>query len=273
MKKNKPEVGAAVAVKPGEKVQLKAIDPGAKPELDKGEAKLRTERDAKAIDELQNRLYAEGTRALLVILQGTDTSGKDGTIRAVFNYTGPVGVQVTSFKAPNSDELSRDYLWRVHKAVPARGMIGIFNRSHYEDVLIVKVKRLVPAEAVEARYEQINQFEKHLVENGTTIIKLMLHISREEQKKRFEERVVNPRKQWKFNPADVEDRKLWDEYEAAYEAMLQRCSTELAPWHVIPADRNWVRNWTVAQIVRQTLEKMNPQFPKRQWTAADVKID
>jgi polyphosphate kinase 2 (PPK2 family) len=161
----------------------------------------------------------------------------------------------------------------VHKAVPARGMIGIFNRSHYEDVLIVKVKKLVPAEAVEARYEQINQFEKHLVENGTTIIKLMLHISREEQKKRFEERITNPNKQWKFNPADVEDGKLWDDYQAAYEAMLNRCSTELAPWHVIPADRNWVRNWTVAQIVRQTLEKMNPQFPKRQWTAAGVKID
>jgi PPK2 family polyphosphate:nucleotide phosphotransferase len=263
----------AIIVKPGERVRLKNIDPRTVPELEREEAKQRTKQDAEAIDELQNRLYAEGKRALLVVLQGTDTSGKDGTIRAVFNVAGPIGVHVTPFRAPNSDESAHDYLWRVHKAVPAKGMIGIFNRSHYEDVLIVKVKRLAATEAIEKRYEQINQFEKHLTENGTMILKFMLHISREEQRKRFQERLTDPRKQWKFNPADLEDRKLWDEYQTAYEIMLNRCSTTFAPWHVIPADRNWVRNWTVAQIVRRALEKMNPQYPKPPWNPAEIKID
>jgi PPK2 family polyphosphate:nucleotide phosphotransferase len=182
-------------------------------------------------------------------------------------------VHVTPFRAPNLDELAHDYLWRVHKAVPAKGMIGIFNRSHYEDVLIVKVKQLAAAEAIEKRYEQINQFEKQLAENGTMIVKFMLHISRDEQKKRFQERLADPKKQWKFNPADLEDRKLWDDYQAAYEIMLSRCSTALAPWHVIPADRNWIRNWTVAQIVRKTLEKMNPQYPTPRWNPAEIRFE
>lgn len=265
--------GVAILVKPGEKLRLKNIDPRIIPKMDKEEAKLRTQQDAEAIDELQNRLYAEGKRALLVVLQGTDTSGKDGTIRAVFNIAGPIGVHVTPFRAPNPDELAHDYLWRVHKAVPGKGMIGIFNRSHYEDVLIVKVKQLAAAEAIEKRYEQINQFEKHLAENGTTILKFMLHISRDEQKKRFQERLADPKKQWKFNPADLDDRKLWDDYQAAYEIMLSRCSTGFSPWHVIPADRNWIRNWTIAQIVRKTLEKMNPQYPTPRWNPAEIKFE
>jgi PPK2 family polyphosphate:nucleotide phosphotransferase len=273
MKNLQADTGAAILVKPGERVDLANIDPDAKPDFDKDEAKHCTARDARTIDELQNRLYAERKQALLVILQGIDASGKDGTIRAVFNVTGPVGVQVTSFRAPTADELARDYLWRVHKAAPARGMIGVFNRSHYEDVLIVKVKQLAPAKAIEQRYDQINCFEKHLRENGTTILKFMLHISKEEQAKRFRERLENPKKHWKFNPADLEDRKLWNDYRSAYETMLERCSTDIAPWYVVPADRNWVRNWTVAQIVRRTLESMDPQHPKPDWNPSEIRID
>jgi PPK2 family polyphosphate:nucleotide phosphotransferase len=264
--------GPAVVVKPGQKFRLKDVDPRITPRLDKQAAKLATEADAKAIDELQDRLYAEARRALLVVLQGTDTSGKDGTIRAVCNSVGPLGVHVTPFRTPSAEELAHDFLWRVHKAVPGKGIIGIFNRSHYEDVLIVKVKRLAPADAIEMRYEQINQFEKHLTDNGTTILKFMLHISKDEQKKRFEERLADPKKQWKFNPADLEDRELWADYQAAYELMLNRCSTHHAPWHVVPADRNWVRNLAIAQTVRRTLEKMDPRYPKPAWSPADVKI-
>jgi polyphosphate kinase 2 (PPK2 family) len=163
-------------------------------------------------------------------------------------------------------------LWRVHYQVPPKGIIGIFNRSHYEDVLIVKVKNLVPPDVIEERYDQINQFEKHLVENDIAILKFMLHISPEEQKERLTERLQDPKKQWKFNPADLEDRKLWKDYQDAYEIALGRCSTKWAPWHVIPADRNWVRNAEIARIVRRKLEEMNPQYPKPEWNPADFKI-
>jgi PPK2 family polyphosphate:nucleotide phosphotransferase len=262
----------AVIVKPGSKIQLKDIDPAALPALGKQEAKDIVAKNAKAIDELQDRLYAEGRRALLVVLQGMDCSGKDGTIRSVFNTAGPVGVQVTPFRAPTVEELAHDFLWRVHKAVPAKGMIGIFNRSHYEDVLVVKVKQLAPAEEIERRYAQINRFEQHLAESGTIVLKFMLHISKAEQKKRFEERLTEREKQWKFNPGDLEDRKLWNSYQAAYETMLNRCSSEHAPWHVIPADRNWVRNLSVSSIVRQALEGLKLQYPAPKWKPADFVI-
>jgi PPK2 family polyphosphate:nucleotide phosphotransferase len=240
---------------------------------DKDETKRQVEKDAAAIDELQNRLFAEGKRSLLVILQGMDSSGKDGTVRAVFNTCGPIGVTVASFKAPTPDELAHDYLWRVHKLTPARGMIGIFNRSHYEDVLVVKVRKFAPPEAIERRYDEINQFEKMLSQNGTKILKFMLHISKEEQAVRLQERVDDAAKRWKFNPGDLDDRALWDDYMKAYEEALVRCSTPQAPWHVIPADRNWVRNGIIARIVRQTLEEMDPQFPApKGWDPAAVKI-
>ena len=209
---------------------------------DKEEVKLKTAEHAVAIDAGQNALFAEGKRSLLVVLQGIDCSGKDGTVRAVFNTCGPIGVQIASFKAPTEEELAHDYLWRVHNVVPRRGMIGIFNRSHYEDVLVVKVKGFASPEAIERRYEEINQFEKILAQNGTRILKFMLHISKDEQAERLKDRVADPAKRWKFNPGDLEDRKLWDQYMAAYEVALNRCSTDHAPWHVIPADRNWVRN-------------------------------
>jgi PPK2 family polyphosphate:nucleotide phosphotransferase len=240
---------------------------------DKDAAKLKTAEDAVAIDELQNRLFAEGKHALLVVLQGIDCSGKDGTVRAVFNTCGPIGVQVNSFKAPTDVELSHDYLWRVHHVVPPRGMIGIFNRSHYEDVLVVKVKGYAPTEVIERRYDEINQFEKILTQNGVVILKFMLNISKEEQAIRLKERVDDPTKRWKFNPGDLEDRKLWDDYMKAYEVALTRCSTEHVPWHVIPADRNWVRNHVIGRIVRERLEQMNPQFPEpKGWDPAKIEI-
>jgi PPK2 family polyphosphate:nucleotide phosphotransferase len=272
MKTKQDIAGPAVVVKPGAKLLLSGIDPRATAGLVKAEAKAETERDAEAIDKLQDRLYAEGSRALLVVLQGTDTSGKDGAIRAVFNRTGPIGVVVTAFKAPSADELAHDFLWRIHRAVPAKGMIGIFNRSHYEDVLIAKVKKLAAPDVIEARYEQINRFERHLSETGTAILKFMLHISKDEQRQRFDERLHKREKQWKFNPGDLEDRKLWPDYRAAYETMLARCSTEHAPWHVIPADRNWVRNHAIGRIVRQTLERLDPQYPKPDWKPEDFVI-
>ncbi len=266
--------GEQFLVPPGKPFKLARRDPHADGGLgNKEKAKARTAVDAAAIDELQNRLFAEGKRALLVVLQGIDCSGKDGTVRAVFNACGPIGVRIAPFKAPSAEELSHDYLWRIHQQCPPRGYIGIFNRSHYEDVLVVKVRKFAAEADIERRYEQINRFEKHLAENGTTILKFMLHISKEEQATRLRERIADPAKRWKFNPADLEDRKLWGDYMAAYEMAVSRCSTAHAPWHVIPADRNWVRNAAIARIVRETLEGMNPRYPQpRDWSPDKIKV-
>ena len=240
---------------------------------DKDEAKVQTAEDAVAIDSLQDRLFAEGKRALLVILQGIDCSGKDGTVRTVFNTCGPIGVCVHPFKAPTVDELAHDYLWRAHKACPARGFIQIFNRSHYEDVLVVKVRKFAAAEAIEQRYDQINAFEKMLSENGTRVLKFMLHISKDEQAERLKARVEDATKRWKFNPGDLEDRKLWDDFMGAYETAIRRCSTDHAPWHVVPSDRKWVRSAVIGRIVRETLEEMNPQYPEpKDWDPKSIKI-
>lgn len=252
-------------VKPGESIDLGKIDPRLVPGVpERQAAKAETAEDAKAIDKLQDRLFAEGTRALLIVLQGMDTSGKDGTVRGVFNACGPIGVAVTPFKAPGEEERQHDFLWRVHKAVPRAGLIGIFNRSHYEDVLVAKVKALASPDAIERRYGEINAFEAHLSANGTHILKFMLHISKDEQAERLQARVDEPDKRWKFNPGDLEDRKLWADYMAAYEVMLARCSTVHAPWHIIPADRKWARNWIIARITREAIEEMNPQYPQVQ---------
>jgi len=246
----------------GKGVSLAKIDPRSDGAFaSKEEARARIKADADAINMLQDRLYAEGERSLLVVLQGMDCSGKDGTVRAVFNTCGPMGVDVTPFKVPSEEERDHDYLWRVHKACPRKGFIGIFNRSHYEDVLVVKVKKLAKADAIERRYEEINHFEKLLTDNGTRILKFMLHISKDEQAERLRDRVNDPSKQWKFNPGDLADRKLWDDYMAAYELALKRCSTAHAPWHVIPSDRNWARNAAIARIVRETLDEMAPAYP------------
>ena len=239
---------------------------------DRDEAEAYLAECAKAIDKLQDRLYAEGQRALLVVLQGIDTAGKDGTVRGVFNQCGPLGVRVTAFGRPTDIELAHDYLWRVHAAAPRKGHIGVFNRSHYEDVLVVKVRNLAPAKMIEQRYDQINAFEKHLVENGATILKFMLNISKDEQRERLQARLDNEAKHWKFNPSDLEDRKLWDNFQGAYETMLDRCSTEHAPWRVVPSDRKWQRNTIIAAVVRETLERMDPKYPRVDWDPKDFKI-
>ena len=263
-----------LVVKPGSKVDLGDIDPRDVDCLGKEEAvRAKLEEDVVAIDALQDRLYAEGKRSLLVVLQGTDTSGKDGTIRGVFNTTGPLGVTVTAFKRPSEEELAHDFLWRVHLAAPRRGTIGIFNRSHYEDVLVGRVRKLAPKEVIEQRYDQINDFERTLAENGTVILKFMLHISKKEQAERLQERLDDKTKNWKFNAGDLEDRKLWDEYKKAYETALARCSTDHAPWHIVPADRKWARNAIIAAIVRDTLEAMDPQYPKMPWKPSDFRIE
>ena len=263
----------ALTVLPGSRVQLNAIDPRNTAHLGSEEdARADLVKDAEAINDLQDRLYAEGTRSLLVVLQGMDTSGKDGTIRGVFNAVGPIGVSVTAFREPNWEELSHDFLWRAHMACPRRGTIGIFNRSYYEDVLIGRVKHLAPASAILKRYEDINAFEKMLTHNGTTILKFMLHISKDEQKERLQERLDTPDKNWKFRTSDLDDRKQWHEFMEAYEIMLEKCSTDWAPWHVIPADRKWARNAAIARIVRKTLETMAPDYPKPRENLGRVKI-
>ena len=277
MAADKKSLSALLRVKPGERFKLAKQDTRGEdlfPGKDaKDKVKAATAADAAAIDILQDKLFAESKRALLVILQGIDCSGKDGTVRAVFNTCGPIGVKVAPFKAPTVDELAQDYLWRVHKVCPPKGYIGIFNRSHYEDVLVVKVKHYASPEAIERRYGEINAFEKILADNGTKVLKFMLHISKEEQAERLRERIEVPEKRWKFNPADLEDRALWDDYMAAYEEAINRCSTAHAPWHVIPADRNWVRNAAISKIVRETLEEMNPQYPEpKGWDPATVKV-
>ncbi|MBW3597581.1 MAG: polyphosphate kinase 2 family protein [Planctomycetes bacterium] len=261
-------------LKPGQVVRLSDLSTRGKDfhdDRDKAEAEFFTLRDELVM--WQRRLYAEGGRKLLVVLQATDTGGKDGAIRHVFRGVNPQGVEVTSFKAPTRNELDHDFLWRVHANVPAAGMIGVFNRSHYEDVLVVRVDRLAPDEVWRARYEHINRFEKLLDDTGTTIVKFFLHISRKEQKKRLQKRIDNPDKNWKFSHEDLQKRKQWDEYQEAYEEMLSRCGAERALWRVIPADQKWYRNLAVCRTLVETLREMNPQFPKPIEELSEVKIE
>jgi PPK2 family polyphosphate:nucleotide phosphotransferase len=272
-KEAKKDFGARFRIKPGDRVRLSRRNPGDTAQFDdQASAKERVRKDAVAINDLQDLLYAERRRALLVVLQGPDTAGKDGTIRGVFNQTGPVGVVVHSFRQPTDVELAHDFLWRVHHACPCRGFIGIFNRSHYEDVLVARVRNLVSHDEIETRYDQINEFERILSENGTTILKFMLHISKKEQRKRLQDRLDERKSRWKFNPGDLGDRALWEQYERAYELMLERCSTSWAPWYVIPADHKWARNAAIAAIVRATLEEMDPKYPKPDWNPKDFVI-
>jgi len=260
-------------IKPRAAVRLSRRDPADVSLLpDKKSAEEQSLKDGEIINTLQDKLYAEGKRALLVVLQGMDTSGKDGTIRHVFKETGPIGVTVTPFREPSQQELAHDFLWRAHIACPRHGYVGIFNRSHYEAVLVERVRKLTPLKEIEARYDQINAFEKILTQNGTTILKFMLHVSRREQKKRLQARLDEPESRWKFRPGDLEDRKLWGRYQKAYEIMLHRCSTAWAPWHVIPSDHKWARNAVIAAIVRSTLERMKPQYPKPDWDPKSIVI-
>jgi PPK2 family polyphosphate:nucleotide phosphotransferase len=211
--------------------------------------------------QLQARLYAEGRRSLLVVLQAMDAGGKDSTIRRIFSGVNPQGVRVTSFKEPSKRELSHDFLWRIHREVPPAGMIGIFNRSHYEDVLVTRVENLVPEDVWRLRYDHINSFERLLVDSDVTILKFMLHISKAEQQERFEERLTHPEKHWKFSPQDIVKRRHWESYMEAYDDVLAHCSTEWAPWYVIPADQKWYRNLAISRVIVQTLRELDPQYP------------
>lgn len=265
----------AIRIEPGTRVRLSKFDPGYTGGFSKQDPEVARQRDADltAMPKLQERLYAEGRQALLIVLQAMDAGGKDGTIKHVMTSLNPQGCNVVSFKSPSTEELAHDFLWRVHQHTPPRGHITVFNRSHYEDVLIVRVHNLVPRKTWEPRFEAINNFEQHLTQCGTRILKFFLHISREEQKARLRSRLENPEKLWKFMPEDLEERKLWDDYQRAYEDVLTRCSTPWAPWHVIPANAKWYRNLLVADIVHRTLSEMRPRWPKARIDPAHYTID
>jgi PPK2 family polyphosphate:nucleotide phosphotransferase len=252
---------SALRVAPGERVDLSKIDPGETYGFDKERGKDAVDGLLDRLTELQERLWAEQQRSVLVVLQGIDAAGKDGTIRKVMTAFNPQGCPVSSFKVPSTEELAHDYLWRIHKRTPAKGEIGIFNRSHYEDVLVVRVHDLVPKKVWSARYDQIVEFEENLTENGTTIVKFFLYIDKDEQRERFQARYDDPTKHWKFALGDLEERKRWDDYIAAYEDALSKTSTARAPWYVIPANHKWFRDLAVASILEATLDELDPQYP------------
>jgi PPK2 family polyphosphate:nucleotide phosphotransferase len=252
-----------ITIKPGAKVDLTKIDPRkVDGDWDKKSAYEQIAENTKQSRDLAYRLYAENKRSVLIVLQGMDTAGKDGTIRRIMTGINPQSCQIVPFKQPSSEELDHDFLWRVHMRVPRRGNIGIFNRSHYEDVLVVRVHNLVPKSEWSKRYDRINDFEQMLTEGHTTIVKCFLHISKEEQRERLQARLDNPDKRWKFAKGDLDERKLWDEYQKAYRVAVESCNTEHAPWHIIPSDRKWYRNLVVSTLLLETLEKLDPKFPK-----------
>jgi PPK2 family polyphosphate:nucleotide phosphotransferase len=262
-------------VEPGKKISLTDFDPN-----EKGDFKGSKEEGLAALSklnvelqELQELLYAEGKHKVLVVLQAMDTGGKDGTIRRVFDGVNPQGVKVASFKVPTAEELSHDFLWRIHKVTPAKGEMVIFNRSHYEDVLVVRVRNIVPKEVWSKRYDQINQFEKILAENGTTILKFFLHITKDEQKERLQARLDDPTKHWKFSLGDLEERKLWDDYQTAYEDAINKTSTEYAPWYVVPANRKWYRDLLISTVLVDTLKSLKMEFPKPKDDLAGVVVE
>ena len=254
------DIAKRCVVEPGKKFRLKDREPEETFGLKKDKA-AELEKTLTRLNELQHLLYADKRYALLIVLQALDAGGKDGTIRHVMSGVNPQGCEVTSFKAPTSEERAHDFLWRIHRAVPMKGNIGIFNRSHYEDVLVVRVHNLVPKDVWRSRFRQINDFERMLTDNGITILKFFLHISKQEQKRRFEQRMEDPARNWKLSLPDFEERKHWDAYVEAYEDAIERCSTTWAPWHVIPSDKKWLRNHLVAQLVVRALDNMKLKYP------------
>jgi PPK2 family polyphosphate:nucleotide phosphotransferase len=260
-------------IRPGSRVKLADIDPEDTHGVKKAHAEEYLEQNRERLSVLQYLLYAEAQRALLVVLQGIDAGGKDGTIRHVMSGMNPQGVTVTPFKVPEGAEKRHDYLWRIHQAVPERGMMGIFNRSHYEDVLVVRVHGLVPKPVWKRRYQQINDFERMLNENDVRIVKFLLYIDKKEQARRFRERLDDKAKNWKFSTADLKEREYWDDYMGAYEEMLEKCSTEAAPWYLIPANKKWFRNLAVSQILRGELEAMKLKVPKSGADLSEIKFE
>jgi PPK2 family polyphosphate:nucleotide phosphotransferase len=262
-------------IKPGARVdlgKLDANDTSALPDT-KDEAKGDLERSSKRLEELQELLFAEHLHKVLIVLQGMDTAGKDGVIRHVFEGVNPQGVHVASFKQPSSTELDHDYLWRVHHEVPGRGEITIFNRSHYEDVLVVRVHGQISAEECVLRYRQINDFERMLVEEGMTVLKFFLHVGKDEQKKRLSERLSNLRKHWKLSYSDIHERALWGDYVRAYTELLETTSTDVAPWYVVPANRKWYRNLVVARLIVSALEDLRMDYPKSTIDPSSIHLD
>ena len=259
-------------VKPGSKVDVARFDCAATFGRDKDAATDELLQVLARLTDLQARTWAEAKHAVLVVVQGIDAAGKDGTIKVIAGAFNPQGTPVTSFKAPSALELAHDYLWRVHQRVPARGEIGIFNRSHYEDVLIVRVHALVPEERWRKRYEHIRNFEKMLTDEGVTIVKFFLAIDRDEQRARFQDRVDDPTKRWKFNPGDLEERNRWDDYSVAFSEMLHETSTSYAPWYLVPANRNWLRNLAVGEILADTLDALKPTYPPAAAGVAGTKV-
>jgi PPK2 family polyphosphate:nucleotide phosphotransferase len=266
----------AFAVEPGKSAGLTKRDPRDPPNTlsvenqEQGEARQRANiaRIAKVLDVL----WADSKRGVLIVLQGMDTSGKDGTVRNLMTGLNPMCCHVRSFGVPTKEELDHDFLWRVHHAVPPLGSLGVFNRSHYEDVLVVRVHELVPKDVIKNRYDQINRFEQHLVENNYSVLKFMLHISKDEQAERLRERLADPKKNWKMNLADLKERERWDDYVKAYEDALTNCSTKHAPWYVIPSDRKWFRNLAISEIVADTLETLDLSYPRVSFDPKSVKI-
>jgi PPK2 family polyphosphate:nucleotide phosphotransferase len=263
-------------VKPGTKVEFERFESGEKA-LFNGSGK--SEFDAQfdelqdELQELQKMLYAQHRHRVLVVMQAMDTGGKDGCIKHVFSRIDPQGIHVRSFKKPSAEELDHDFLWRIHSKVPSTGQLVIFNRSHYEDIIAVRVKKLYPEEVWKRRQRHVIEFERMLAEEGTTVVKIFLHISKEEQKKRLESRLQNPRKHWKFNPDDLADRARWEEFMSAYEDVISKTSTEFAPWYIVPSDRKWYRNLCVARIMLDTLKKLNMDFPAIDWDPKAIKIE
>lgn len=253
---------ARLKVDPGGKFKLKKRKPDDTLGITKSHAAKAMPAHVEKLAALHDLLYAEHKRSVLIVLQGMDASGKDGTIKHVMSGVNPQGCDVTSFKRPTPQELDHDYLWRIHAAVPAKGMVGIFNRSQYEDVLFARVHKVVPGNHLEKRYAEINAFEQMLSDNGVHILKFFLHMSSEEQLKRFNERLTDPRKNWKSSPADFKEREFFDQYQDAYEEVLDRCSTKAAPWYVIPSDHKWFRNFAVSEVVVRTMESFGMVYPR-----------
>lgn len=261
-------------VKPGTKVNLSKLDPDDTGDFRSGKEEALAEITSltQKLTNLQEVLFAEHKHKILIVLQAMDTGGKDGTIRHVFSGVNPAGMRVVSFKVPSAEELDHDYLWRIHAATPAKGEMVIFNRSHYEDVLVVRVHEIVPPEVWKKRFEQINAFEEHLIANGTTILKFYLHIDKDEQKERLQARLDDPAKHWKFRLGDLEERKLWPAYMQAYEDVLEKTSTDNAPWMIVPANRKWYRDLLISRVLVNTLENLKMKFPESQENLSGVVV-
>ncbi len=267
-----PDLRHLLLVKPGSQARLTKFDPGATFGLDKAAAAPLTQRHLERLSDLQDRFWAESKRSVLVVLQGIDAAGKDGTIQKVMEAFNPQGCVVSAFKVPTEEELDHDFLWRIHKRTPRKGEIGIFNRSHYEDVLVVRVHDIVPKRVWSKRYAQINEFERTLAESGTTIVKFFLAIDRDEQRERFQARYDDPTRRWKFSMGDLEERKRWDDYQRAFDEALSKTSTPWAPWYVIPANHKWFRNLAVSSILADTIAALRPTYPPEPDLPTDLVI-